>query len=116
MPTITRQQLFSPKQVDSASVDTLFVVPSTPTSSLLINGRIRFSNHTGGAVTITVWAVPNGSSATNSNLALPQTSIGANNTLDIDIPQVSAGGSIVAQAGAASSITAQPLDGAYYNS
>jgi hypothetical protein len=114
MATITREQLFAPEDVDNAAADTLITVPSTPTTSLLINGRVRFTNHTAGAVTITAWAVPSGGSAGNTNIALPVTSVGANSYLDVDVPQIAAGGTFEAQAGAATSITAQALDGAYY--
>lgn len=116
MPSITREQLFAAEDVDNAAPDVLFTVPSTPTNMLLINGRVRFSNHTAGAVTITAWAVPSGGAAGNDNVALPTTSVGANSYLDLDIPQIGAGGTFEAQAGAATSITAQPLDGAYYAS
>ena len=116
MPTITREQLFAAEDVDNAAPDVLISVPSLPVSQLLINGRVRFINHTAGAVTITAWAVPSGGSPGNGNIALPVTSIGANSYLDVDVPQIGAGGTFEAQAGAAASITAQPLDGAYYAS
>lgn len=114
MPSITREQLFPPEDIDNATVDTLITVASTPNSLLLINGRVRFSNHTGSVVNITAWAVPSGGTAANDNIALPTTAISANSYLDVDVPQISAGGTYQAQAGAANSITAQPLDGAYY--
>jgi len=114
MPTISRQQLFSPVDVNDGAPEILFTVPSTPTTSLLINGRVRFSNHTAVAVAITAWAVPLSGSPADSNIALPETNIAANSYLDVDVPQLSAGGTFQAQSGAASSITAQPIDGAYY--
>lgn len=116
MPSITRSQLFTPEDVDNAAADVLITVALTPSSNLLINGKVRFSNHTGGAVTITAWAVPSGGSAGNTNICLPTTSINANSYLDLNVPQIAAGGTLEAQAGAASSITAQPLDGAIYAS
>lgn len=114
MPTITRQQLFTPTDVDDGSPEVLFTVPTTPSNSLLINGRVRFSNHTTGAVSITAWAVPAAGSPSDSNIALPETTIGTNDYLDVDVPQLSAGGTFRAQSDTASSITAQPIDGAYY--
>lgn len=116
MPTITRQQLFAATDVDNVSPETLITVAATPTTTLLINGRVRFSNHTAGAVAITAWAVPASGSASDANIALPETNIAANSYLDVDVPQLSAGGTFQAQSGAASSITAQPIDGAYYTS
>lgn len=114
MPTITREQLFSPKELDNVAPDTLFTVPSLPTSQLLINGRVRFSNTTAGVVTVTAWAIPNGGTADSTTVALPTTSVAANSYLDLDVPQISASGTFAAQASAANAITAQPLDGAYY--
>ncbi len=114
MPSITRDRLFAPEDVDNAAADILITVPSTPTGTVLLNGRVRFANHTAGAVTIEAWAVPSGGSAGTTNVALPQTSIGANDFLDVDVPQIAAGGTFEAQAGAATSITAQPLDGYFY--
>ena len=116
MPSILREELFAPEDVDNASADVLITVPSTPTTTLLINGRVRFTNHTAGAVTITAWAVPSGGSAGTTNICLPSTSIGANSYIDVDVPQIAAGGTFEAQAGAATSITASCIDGAYYSS
>ena len=114
MASITREQLFAPKEINNAAPDTLFTVAPTPTNLLLINGRVRFSNHTGSAATITAWAIPSGDSAANDNIALPETSIGTTSYIDIDVPQLSAGGFFQAQADTGSAITAQPLNGAYY--
>lgn len=114
MPSINRVVLFSSEDVDNAAADTLFTVPNAVSTTILINGRVRFTNHTGSAATIKAWAVPNGGSAGNTNVALPTTTIGANAYLDIDIPQMVAGDFFQAQAGTASSITALALDGAYY--
>lgn len=114
MPAITRQQLFAPQNINHAAPTVLLTVPATPTSTLLVNGRVRFSNHTAAAATIVAWAIPFSGSSGDDNIALPETSIGANSYIDIDVPQLSAGGTLQAQAGTATSITAQPLDGAYY--
>jgi hypothetical protein len=109
--TIAYSQLFAPNQVNNAAVETLYNVPSSPTTSILRNARVRFSNTTGGAVTIKAWAVPSAGTAGDDNVFLPTTSINANSYLDIDVPVIAAGGMIQAQAGAATSITATALDG-----
>lgn len=109
--TIVFSQLFAPNQVDNAAAETLYTVPATPTNSILRNGRVRFSNPTAGAVTIKAWAVPSAGSATDTNCILPTVSIAANGFLDVDIPVIAAGGTIQAQAGAATSISATCLDG-----
>src|SRR5687768_12643465 len=114
MPAITRQQLFAPKNVNNAATTVLITIPSNPTSTLLINGRVRFSNHTALAALITAWAVPLSGAVDDTTIALPETSVGPNSYVDVDIPQLGAGGTFQAQAGSATSITVQPLDGAYY--
>lgn len=108
---ITFSQLFAPQQVDNAAADTLYAVPATPAQNILRNGRVRFANTTGGAVTIKAWAVPSGGAVGDDNVCLPTVSIGANSYLDLDVPVLAAGGTLQAQAGAASSITASCLDG-----
>lgn len=108
--TIAFIQLFAPVQVGS-SATTLYTVPATPTSSLLRNGRVRFANTTGAAVTIKAWAVPNGGSEADSNVFLPTYSVPANDYVDVDVPVIAYGGKIKAIAGAATSITATALDG-----
>ena len=104
-------QLFAAKQVNNAAADTLFTVPSSPTASILRNGRVRFANTTAGAVTIKAWAVPTAGAASDANVILPITSIAANSYIDLDVPIMSAGAFMQAQAGAATSITATHIDG-----
>lgn len=104
-------QLFAPKQVNNAAVDTLFTVPATPTPNILRNGRVRFANTTAAPVTIKAWAVPAAGAAVDANVCLPVQSVGANAFIDVDVPVIAAGGFMQAQAGAAASITASMLDG-----
>lgn len=112
---ITYVKLFDSNHVDNAAVETLYTVPSTPSTTLLRNGRVRFTNVTGGAVLLDVYAVPSGGSAGIDNALLYQYSLAANSALDIDIPVISAGGTIRAKAGAASSITAHGVDGVLFS-
>lgn len=104
--------LFAPKQVNNAAVDTLFnISASYSTSTILRNGRVRFANTTGSAVTVEAWAVPPSDSAANSNKILPLTSIPANSYIDLDLPFMSVDYTLQAKAGAASSITASFING-----
>lgn len=104
-------QLFASKQVNNAAPDTLFTVPSSPANTILRNGRIRFVNTTASLITVKAWAVPLAGAAADANVMLPTTSIGINGYIDVDVPVLSAGGFVQAQAGAAASITAHCLDG-----
>ena len=108
---LTYSKLFEPNLVDNAAAETLYTVPATPSTSLLRNARVRFSNVTAGAVTIKAWAVPVSGSATDTNVILPTYSVAANSFLDVDVPLLKAGDFLQAQAGAASSINAQLIDG-----
>lgn len=107
---ITFLKMFDAIQVSSV-VDVVYTVPSAPNTTILRNGRVRFSNTTASAVTVKAWAVPSGGSAVDSTVCLPSTSISANAYIDVDIPVLSAGGTFRAQAGAASSVTVANLDG-----
>ena len=110
--TISYSVLFDPKQVNNAAADTLFTISSSyPINTVLRNGRVRFANTTGGAVTVEVWAVPSGGSVGDANKILPLASIAANSYIDLDLPFMSIGATLQAKAGAASSITASHING-----
>jgi hypothetical protein len=108
---LTFGKLFGSKQVNNAAPDTLFIAPASPANSIVRNARIRFANTTVGAVTVKAWAVPVSGSPGDANVMLPTTSIPANSYIDVDVPALSAGDFVQAQAGAASSITALNIDG-----
>ena len=109
--TITYAKFFEPNQVDNAAPETLYTVPALPGSNLLRNGRIRFSNTTAGAVTITAWAVPAAGSAADANKFFPAYAIPAYGFIDVDVPNLKAGDFVQGQAGAAASISACLMDG-----
>lgn len=111
---VTIQQLFEPVQLTNAAV-TIFTMPSQPASSLLRNGRVRFTNITNGAVVVTAYAVPSGGSAGNTNAFLYAESIGPEAYLDVDLPVLAAGDFIKALAGANTSINMFALDGVIYS-
>lgn len=104
-----------PNMVDNAAVETLITVPATPATNMLENASIRFTNIVAVAVTITVYAVPSGGSASTTNNCLNSVSIPPNSVMDVAIPVVYAGGIVQAQAGAANSINAQLMSG-YFRS
>lgn len=59
-------KLFEPNQVDT-SVETLFTVPSTPPNIKLKITSLTFTNTSNATVTVTVYLVPLGGSAGDSN-------------------------------------------------
>lgn len=112
---LTYTKLFEPNQVDNVALETLFTVPTTPSTSLLRNGRIRFVNTTVGAVTITCHAVPVAGTASDTNALLKAVSVNANSYVDVDLPVMKAGDFVQAQAGAATSISAHMIDGVLFS-
>ncbi len=112
--SVSRVKLFAPEIVDNSAPDDLITVAATPSTLLLVNGRIRFSNVTNSGATIKAWAVPSGGTADDTNVCLPTVSIPANSYLDMDVPQIGAGDKLQGQAGTVNAINAQPIDGSYY--
>ncbi len=113
--TISYVQLFEPIVLTTTD-QTIYTVPTTPTTNLLRGGRIRFSNSSSSAVQITAYAVPlNGISASPGNVFAPNISVPANGFIDIDVPLLSPGDSIQALAGSNSAITVSAINGAIFS-
>lgn len=93
---------FDPNQVDNAAAETLFTANST--TGAITRGRAKFANTTGGASTISVWAVPSAGTAGDTNALCVSKAVPANDYIEIDY-EIGAGGTLQAQAGAATTIT-----------
>lgn len=96
---------FEPNVVDNAAPETLYTVPTTPSTTKAMGFVIRYKNTTGGAVTLTSWAVPLSGTAADGN-EVYSGSIPADDFVDVEYGTLKAGDFIQAQAGAATSITA----------
>lgn len=111
---LTIKQLFEPTVLTTGAA-TLYTCPASPPTSVLPNGRVRFTNTTGGAVTITAYAVPSAGTAGAGNCFAFQEAIGPNAHADYDVPMLAAGDFLQALASAGTSITATALQGVVYN-
>lgn len=111
---ISYSKLFEPT-VLTTSAATLFTVGATPTSNLLRGGRVRFTNTTAGAVTVTAHCIAAAGSAADGNAIIKAKSIAANDYLDIDLPAMKAGDFLQALASAATSITAHYITGSIFS-
>ena len=111
---LTFTKLFQPQQLP-ATVTTIFTMPLLPVTTALKNGRVRLTNTTAGAVSATLYAVPNTGSPGVSNMFLSGTSISPNGYLDIDIPDLAYGDSLQGFASAAASLTIHELGGVLYS-
>ena len=112
--TISYSNFFAPT-VLGTSAGTLATIPAQPTTTLLRGGRIRLTNTTGGAVTATLYAVPDAGSPAAGNAFVSGKSVAANDFLDVDVPIMPAGSTIQGLAGAAASITAHMISGSLFS-
>lgn len=110
--SISYSKFFDPVQLPGTAT-TLFTVPA-PASTLLRGGRIRFTNTTAGAITVTAYAVPNAGSVGVANAFVSAKSIAANDYLDVDVPIMPSGATLQALASAATSITAHMIAGGLF--
>lgn len=109
--TMQYSKLFEPVAMVLTTPTTIFTVPA---SLLLRGGIVRITNHTAGALTATLHAVPSGGSASNANMCLSAGSVGANNYIDVQLPQMKAGDFLQGFASAATSLNIQAIAGSYY--
>lgn len=112
--TITYSSFFAPT-VLGTSAGTLLTVPTSPAGSLLRGGRVRLTNTTGAAVTVTLYAVPAAGTAAAANAFVSGKSINANDFLDVDVPIMPAGAILEGLASAATAITAHMISGGLYS-
>jgi len=103
--------IFEP-QVLGTLVATIGSVPSAPTSTILVGGRVRFANTDSAPHAVTLYAVPPAAAPGVGNAQMNAETIGANSHKDVDIPLLPAGGSIQALADAAGLVTISQIAGA----
>lgn len=101
------------KQFEPAQLTTSAATYYTAAGTLR-DGRLLLANTTGGAVTYTVYVVPSGGSAGDSNAIVKGKSLGANDFVEIDLPRMKSGDFVQALASAGTSITIHYLGGVEY--
>ena len=107
-------QMFPPTVLTTSAV-TLYTVATGSGASVLARGRIRFTNTSAVAATVTAYDVPTGGTAGAGNNFCPTLSVPAFSNLDVDVPVLAAGGFIQALASAATSVTAHAMDGVLFS-
>jgi len=108
------KQLFQPQQLPS-SVGVIFSMPTTPTTAVMKNGRVRLTNTTAGAVPATLYTAPAATASGAANCCLSAYSIAGNSYFDFDLPTMSAGDTLRGLAGAAASLTIHEIGGVIYS-
>lgn len=106
-------QLFA-AQVLPTVVGVLYSMPTDPTTSVLKNGRVRLTNTTAGALTVTMYAAPSATASAAGNCFLNAVSIAANGYLDVDLPTMKAGDTLRGLS-SAGGITMHELGGVLYS-
>ncbi len=113
--TISYLQFFAPIVLTTAD-QTIYTVPTNPTSNLLRGGRVRFANSSSSAVQVTAYAVPANAAPTSpGNVFAPNISVPINGFIDVDVPLLGPGDSIQALAGSNSAITMSAINGALFS-
>lgn len=113
MTALTFQKLFTPRALSNV-LEIVYTCPTAPASACLKNGRVRFTNTTGGAITVTAHTTAPSVVADASNMFLNAVSIAANGYLDVNLPTLGAGDSFQAKASAAASITVSEIGGVIF--
>jgi hypothetical protein len=114
MATLTIQQLFTPVVLGTSS-GVIFSMPTTPVTSTLKNARMRLTNTTGSAVSVTLYAAPAATASAAANCFMSARSIAANDSIEADIPTLAAGDTLRGLAGAGASITCHEMGGVIYS-
>jgi hypothetical protein len=107
-------QLFAPSQLGVAAA-TIYTVPLSPPSTVLMRGRVRFTNTDNGSHAVTAYAIQSGGTASAANCFLAAESIPPNSHLDVDLPVLASGGLIQAFADVAGKVTITQLDGVLFS-
>lgn len=114
--TISVIQMFAPTQLSTAAA-TLYIVAGSGTA-VLARGRIRFTNTSTLAGTVTAYDIPNGGTATPATAYnfCPGLAISAGANLDLDVPAIAVGGTIQAFSSLGTAVIAHSLDGVIFSS
>ena len=108
--TISFGKLFQPVAL-TTSIAAVFGVPSSPSTSLLRNGRVRLNNTSASAVAVYLYAVPTGLGAGAANAFVSNYSIAAYSAYEVDVPQLQAGDILSGSAGTGGVVNIHAMDG-----
>ncbi|WP_024873158.1 hypothetical protein [Tolumonas lignilytica] len=111
---LTFQKLFQPTQLGTSAA-TIYTMPAAPVTSFLRNARLMLVNTSASAVSVTLYSVPSGGTASATNEFLPAVSVSPNAQLQVDVPELSAGDFIQGLASTGSVISVHAMDGVIYS-
>ncbi|MGI4849518.1 MAG: hypothetical protein ACRYGK_15490 [Janthinobacterium lividum] len=105
---ITIQQLFAPLSLGTAA-SVIYTA-----SAVLKNGRVRLTNTSNAAISVSLYAAAAAAASGAGNACLSAKSIAGSDYLDIDVPTLASGDTLRGMASAAG-ITVHQLDGVLYS-
>ena len=112
--TVQVIQMFTPTVLTTTAA-TLYTVDTGNVATVLARGRIRFTNTSASAVTVTAYGVPSAGTAGSGNDFCPALTVPPSSNLDIDVPVLSTGGFIQALASTAGVVVAHAMDGVLFS-
>lgn len=111
---LTISQLFPASQIATGAAAVLYTMPTDPGTSVLKNGRIRLTNTTAGALTVSLYADVAATASGAANAFLDVYSIAAHTSAEVDIPTLKAGDTLRGLASGAG-VTAHEMGGTIYS-
>lgn len=107
---LTFSQLFLP-QVLPAAVGIIFTCATGKPGTTLKNGRVRLTNKTAGAVTVTLYKVTGSGAPAPGDTFVSALSVGANSYIDTNIPTMVTDDTLQGFAGSAASVNIAEMGG-----
>lgn len=104
---ITITQLFQPQQLASPAPAVIYSL----TAGVLKNGRVRLTNTTASAVSVSLYCAPSAATSAPGNCFLSSVSIAVNGYIDVDLPTMQGGDTLRGVATAGSAVTVHELGG-----
>ncbi len=111
--TMDYRKLFEPVALGLAAA-TIMTVPATVTTTLLRGAIVRVTNTTAAPVAATLYAVPLAGAVGASNMFMAAQSVGANSSIEVQVPQMKAGDFLQGFA-SATGLNIQAISGAYFS-
>jgi hypothetical protein len=103
-------QLFTPTVLGTTS-GVIYTMPTSPTTTILRNGRVRLVNTSAATRTVTLYNDVTATASSSANSCLTGYSIAAGNFLDLDTPVLKAGETLRGLADATPGVTVHHIDG-----
>lgn len=103
-------QLFTPTVLTTSSA-VIYTMPTSPTTTVLRNGRVLLTNYSGAIRAVTLYSDVAATASSDVNAFAKTVSIPVGGSVPVDLPVMKAGETLRALADAATSVTMWHIDG-----